>query len=120
MTSHFAPVSVWISGREEKKPPSCCSLSVSAPFLHAGRCRAVLPGFPCCQTAVMGGLVQNELFSLSPFTWQEELSVRLGAAPMPPIAAPCSTQPAAEPGASLPAPLTASNGRPVASCLISL
>lgn len=42
-------------------------------------CRAVLPGFPCCQTAVMGGLVQNELFSLSPFTWQEELSVRLGA-----------------------------------------
>lgn len=83
-------------------------------------CRAVLPGFPCCQTAVMGGLVQNELFSLSPFTWQEELSVRLGAAPMPAIAAPCSTQPAAEPGASLPAPLTASNGRPVASCLISL
>lgn len=37
VTSHFAPVSVWISGREEKKPPSCCSLSVSAPFLHAGR-----------------------------------------------------------------------------------
>lgn len=68
-------------------------------------CRAVLPGFPGCLTAVMGGLVQNELFSLSPFTWQEELGVGLWAAPITATAAPCSTEAVAEPGASLPAPL---------------